>query len=333
MYKLFGSEISPYSIKVSSYLKYKNIKFKWNRNPNSKEINHYDKDLVVPLLLSKDKVSIQDSTLIIEKLERTYKSDSIFPEDSRLIFLSALLEEYADEWMNKYVFHYRWSYEADQNLSSKRMAAEVMPLYIKYLPVFSSIALDKQAEKIKRKMVNSLSFIGSNKQTKNQIENSFKRLIDLLEKHFSVHQYLFGGRPAIADFAFWGQLYNCWMDITARNFINQRPNLVKWLKRMEKPKVLGDFVGWSDVYLTLEPIFEKEVAGLFLPWSDANDKAQKAKKEDFSVFLENKEFNQKTKKDHSKSLKELRFKYNEYALKESIKPILINTGCLKYLGG
>ena len=52
------------------------------------------------------------------------------------------------------------------------------------------------------------------------------------------------------------------MDITARNFINQRPNLVKWLKRMENPKIEGDFVGWSDVHLTIEPILEKEIAEL-----------------------------------------------------------------------
>ena len=51
----------------------------------------------------------------------------------------------------------------------------------------------------------------------------------------------------------------------------------------------------------------------------------------FSVSLEGKSFKQNSQKSHAKSLKELRLKYNEYDLKESIKPILNNSGCLKYL--
>ena len=332
MYKLFGSEISPYSIKVKSYLKFKNIKFKWITKSKSKEFNENAKLPLIPLLLKNDDEPLQDSTLIIENIEREFPLNSIYPEDSRLIFLAALLEEYADEWMNKHMFHYRWSYEPDQNLTSKRIAADTIPLYTKYLPIISSLALEKGAETIKKRMIPRLSFVGSNENNKDQIEKSFKRLIDLLENHLRKFSYLFGERPSIADFAFWGQLYNCWIDITARNFINQRPNLVKWLKRMENPKVLGDFVGWGDVYLTIEPILEMEVAGLFLPWSNANQKALISNKESFSIDLENKKFIQNTQKYHAKSLKEIKLKYNEFSVKESIKPILKNTGCLNYLG-
>ena len=100
---------------------------------------------------------------------------------------------------------------------------------------------------------------------------------------------------------------------------------------MENPRIEGDFLGWSDVHLTIEPILEKEIANLFLPWSEANYIALKEKKSTFSVFLEGKPFNQITQKSHAKSLKELRLKYNDLDLKESIKPILNNSGCLKFL--
>ena len=68
-----------------------------------------------------------------------------------------------------------------------------------------------------------------------------------------------------------------------------------------------------------------------MPWSEANYIALKEKKNTFSVSLEGKPFNQITQKSHAKSLKELRLKYNDLDLKESIKPILNNSGCLKFL--
>ena len=102
-------------------------------------------------------------------------------------------------------------------------------------------------EHMKEKYSNMASSVyGIDATNKELVETSFKRLIDLLENHLIKFPYLFGGRPSIADFGLWGQLYASWMDITARNFINQRPNLVNWLKKMENPMIEGDFVGWSD---------------------------------------------------------------------------------------
>ena len=332
MYKLFGLEISPYTLKIKSYLNYKKINYRWIKNPDSKELHKLAQLPFIPLLLKDNHEVLQDSSNIIEKIETVYSKNSIYPEDSRLIFISSLLEEYSDEWMVKHLFNYRWTYKADQNLASKRVAASSIPFYIKYLPIISELVLEKKAQEIKEKYSDrALSIFGIDDVNKELVETSFKRLIDLLEKHFSRFSFLFGGRPSIADFGFWGHLYGSWMDITARNFINQRPNLVKWLKRMENPKIEGDFVGWSDVHLTIEPILEKEIANIFLPWSDANSKAIDKEKDTFSVSFEGKSFNQNTQKSHAKSLKELRLKYNDHDLKESIKPILNNSGCLKFL--
>ena len=202
------------------------------------------------MLLTDNNEVLQDSTNIIEKVEPNYSNNSIYPEDSRLIFISSLLGEYSDEWMIKHLFNYRWTYKVDQNLASKRVAASSIPFYIRYLPIISELALEKTSQDIKNKYSNmASSSYGINDENKELIERSFKRLIDLLENHFSKFSYLFGGRPSKADFGFWGHLYGSWMDVTARNFINQRPNLVKWLKRMENPRIEGDFLGWSDICL------------------------------------------------------------------------------------
>jgi glutathione S-transferase len=330
-FTLFGAEISPFSVKVRSYLRYKKIPYKWITNQQSKEYLKHAKLPLIPLLLSSDGTSMQDSTPIIESLEKKYKDPSLYPEDSRLSFIAALIEEYADEWGNKHMFHYRWSYKADQNLASKRLAAVNVSTLIKYIPIVSSLALDKGAQMIRNRMLPRISFVGSSDKNKDQIESSFKRLIRLLDNHFKIFPYLFGGRPSIADFGLWGQLYNSWIDVTARNLINQRPSLVDWIKKMENPKIEGDFVGWSDVHKTIEPILEKEIGGLFLPWSNANLEALNTNKKEFSINLEGKDFSQKSQKYHGKSLLELIHKYERMPLKESLKPILDKTGCLNYL--
>ena len=39
----------------------------------------------------------------------------------------ALLEEFGDEWGNKWMFHYRWAREADQTACSRRLAELMAP--------------------------------------------------------------------------------------------------------------------------------------------------------------------------------------------------------------
>ena len=50
---------------------------------------------------------LQDSTLIIERLEQEFPSPSIVPMIQIKLLISPL-EEFGDEWVNKIMFHYRW---------------------------------------------------------------------------------------------------------------------------------------------------------------------------------------------------------------------------------
>jgi len=109
LYKIFGSEMSPYSVKVRAYCRYKAIPHQWiARGPDSDEdYRRYAKLPIVPTVATPDQVGLQDSTPIIEHLEALFPEPSIHPQDLALNFLSALFEEFGDEWGNKLMFHHR----------------------------------------------------------------------------------------------------------------------------------------------------------------------------------------------------------------------------------
>src|SRR5690349_11827756 len=129
VYRVFGSELSPYSVKVRSYFRYKRIPHDWliRSAATEEEFQKYAKLPLIPLVVAPDGTAMQDSTPIIETLERTYLDPPVQPADEALAFVSTLIEEYADEWGNKPMFHYRWFYPPDQDSAAERIARSMMP--------------------------------------------------------------------------------------------------------------------------------------------------------------------------------------------------------------
>ena len=123
-HSIYGAELSPYSVKVRSYFRYKKIPHEWivRDIKTQKTFNKLAKVQIVPLVLCPSGEVLQDSTPIILKMEEIFKERPITPSDPTLAFLSRLVEEYADEWAVKQMFHYRWRYKEDQDAASKRFA-------------------------------------------------------------------------------------------------------------------------------------------------------------------------------------------------------------------
>jgi hypothetical protein len=121
-YHIHGIELSPYSVKVRSYFRYKGIPHRWiPRSLDTEgEYQKFAKLPLVPLVVTPDGKGIQDSTPIIEYVEALNPEPSIHPADPVANFISVLLEEFGDEWGNKWMFHYRW---AREDADSRRSAA------------------------------------------------------------------------------------------------------------------------------------------------------------------------------------------------------------------
>lgn len=327
VYRIFGSELSPYSVKVRSYFRYKGLPHEWlsRSTENQAEFDRHAKLPLIPLVIAPDGTSKQDSTPIIEHFEQQFPEPGIHPHDPALRFLSALLEEYGDEWGNKPMFHYRWFYAADQESAARRIAQSMMP----NLPPES---LKGAVEMVCGRMVPRLKFVGSSAETKDQIEASFKRQLALLEKHLGERGYLFGNRPAFGDFGLYAQLYECLTDPTPGALMRaSAPNVVAWIERMLDPKNEGDFEPWSSLAPTLSPFLRDEVGAVFFPWTAANAEALAGGQKEFSLTLEGKPFSQETQKYHAKSLQQLRQRYAQVEDKSGLDPVLRETNCFTWL--
>ena len=326
VYRIFGAELSPYSVKVRSYFRYKGIPHEWivRSQATQQEFQKYAKLPLVPLVVTPGGEGIQDSTPIIERIEAQYPEPALQPADPTLAFLSALLEEFGDEGGNKWMFHYRWAREVDQDSAAGRLARTMMP-------GLSDEQYVGIAQGIKQRMVNRVWFVGSSEQTAPQIEASFRDGVALLEAQLANRAYLFGARPALADFGIWGQVYNAWTDPTAGEIVNGSPRLAAWVERMLDPKAEGDFEDYPSLAATLEPLLERQVGRLFLRWSAANARAIADGSEEFSVELDGRTWSQKPQKYHARSLAQIRQKYQALGDRSTLDPILERTGCLAVL--
>lgn len=323
-YRIFGSELSPYSVKVRSFFRYKALPHEWIlRSPAVQaEFQKYAKLPLVPLVVTPEGAGIQDSTPILERFEASTPEPATIPADPALAFISALLEEYGDEWGNKWMFHYRWRYQPDVWSTAERIAVQMMGAQ-------GPLAVAQARAAVAERMMGRLGFVGSNDKTQPLIEASFKQALALLDAHLATRPYVLGGRPAMADFGLWAQLYEAATDPTPGAIMRaSAPHVLAWVQRMMTPKADGAFEAWPALAPTLMPLLKEEVAGLFLPWSVANAAAIAAGDKTFEVTLGGTAWSQEPQKYHARSLAEIRRKYAAAKVAPGLEAILRESGCL-----
>src|SRR6202051_1621855 len=185
VYWIFGAAMSSYPVKTRSYFRYKAIPHQWVlRNAASQaEYEKYAKMPIIPLVVTPDGKGVQDSTPIIDAMEKLYPEPSIQPEDTVANFVSALIEEFGDEWGNKWMFHYRWARDVDQISSAGRIGRMRGPKA-------SEQEHAAFAGQVRARMVDRVWFVGSNEVTAPQIESGFIDMLGMLDHHLAGRPYL-----------------------------------------------------------------------------------------------------------------------------------------------
>jgi glutathione S-transferase len=324
-YAIHGAPGSPYSIKVRAAFRYKRIVHVWKMmGAGNAAVMAKVKVPVIPVVEYPDGHFGNDSTPLLQDVERRHPDRAIYPDRPALRFLALLLEDFADEWMTKAMFHYRWYRAADQDQMSKWLAFD-------RLMGAGAGEIEKAAAAFRDRQVGRMAIVGCTPQNAPVIEDSTFAMWRALDRLAADGPYLFGTRPSVADFAVYGQYLQLATDPTPQTLMRAAaPYLYRWLFDIDDASgVEGEWAsGVSALHPSVKAVLS-QVGEIYFPFLMANDAAIHAGQQTFSVTLMGREFAQGVFKYQQKCLAELRaaFAGLDPAAKAELTPLLKETGC------
>lgn len=266
---LWGTPHSLYTGKVRSYLIKKGLAFceLFPHHPRfNTEVVRALRLVVVPVVETPDGKFLQDSTDIIDELERRFPAAPVMPTTPVQRVVARLLDGYGSECLLPVAMHYRWSYRQEQEhfLQSEfgramhcgpdrearlKAGAQLMDYFSGLLPILGVVP-----------------------ETIPAIEAAYGELLDLLDIHFQRHPYLLGGRPCIADFGFMAPLFaHLGRDpVPAAMMMKRAPNVYRWTERMNRAQIAdGEFPDYPETLLpddAIPPTLEPVLRLMFQDW-------------------------------------------------------------------
>jgi glutathione S-transferase len=301
-YTIYGGLGSPYSMKMRSILRYRRLPHVWRQMEiGDDRVFPHVKAPVIPVIQFPDGSWHNDSTPMIFELERRHEERSIMPVDPVQAFLAFLLEDFADEWGTKAMFHYRWFRERDQKQMSEWLAFD-------RLRAEGRGAVLVAAQMFRKRQVGRMVLVGCTPQNAPLIEESARRILAIFEAHVTEQRYLFGSRPSLADFGWLGQLSQLATDPTPQEMMRAEfPFTYRWLANLDDASgVEGEWLANRSP----TPAAVKELLDLaraiYFPFLRANADAVATGAETFSVELLGRTYGQGAFKYQVKCLAELR---------------------------
>ena len=364
--KVFGNVGSPYTQKILALLRYRNIPYtvSWGDVVQNLSLLGIDppKPVLLPTMVFSNGDNIisgdnkknpkTDTTPIIRELEDIYDDKSVIPLSPVLSFLNYLLEDFADEWTTKYMFHYRWHFDQDAE-NAKKM------LVLQHKINIDDESMEQFSDIIANRQINRLWVVGSNSDTADLIDQSYKRYLSLMEKHLKCLPFMFGQRPSSSDFALYGQLTQLvGFDPTPRNIAYQiSPRTVSWVNVMSDLSGLhdsggiGEFFGvqskkkdnnklnyfedddygWIDTNNIPDSLIEifNEVGKVYIPCLIANAKAYEKGDEIWETSIDGALWKQKTFPYQANCLKWIKMEFDKLSAndKKSTLDLIGGSGC------
>ena len=300
-YRLFGALGSPYSMKLRALLRYRRIPHLWVDGAATREALGQVRAPVIPVLEYPDGHFDNDSTPVLYDLEERHAERRVVPDDPAQAFIAHLLEDFADEWLTKAMFGYRWLEEVDQVQMSRWLAFDNMK--------GGGLAQSQGfAEQFRARQVGRMALVGCTRENFPLIEASTRAVLAALEAHVVNRHCLFGTRPSMAEFGIYGQLSQLGTDPTPQGMMRaDYPYTYRWLAHIDDMSGLeGEWEpGISPVVAELVRIS----AQVYVPFLRANEQAAEAGDETFRMEAMGLPYSQGVFKYQLKCLRELRARY------------------------
>lgn len=256
-YTLYGSPASLYTGKIRAYLQYKNIPFE----EVISSLSIYKKVIIpntgvamIPVVKTPDEQYLQDSSLIIDELEKIFPQKTVYPSGIKQKLVALLFEVYGDEWLRLPAMHYRWNFPKDNlDFIKQEFGSSVAPTMPKFIQRWLG-------QRVVNKFSGYVVPLGITEKSIPAIESWYEELLQQLNQHFEQHDFLLGNRPSIGDYGLMGPLYaHLYRDpYPGRLMKQQAPHVAAWVERMNTAEnIEGQFLAEDAIPETLLPILQR----------------------------------------------------------------------------
>lgn len=269
-YTVYLADVSYFSGKLETYLRYKEIPFQrkeMNASNGVKEVYANTGLRKVPSVKTTDGLWLKDTTPMIEWFEKAYPEHSIIPSDPVLRFVSKLVEDYADEWCWRTAMYYRWRSNGNARFLGSRIGQEVFSDWPLPANLAGKLFCARQRHTF-------LKGDGLTKTSEPAIRHQYFDLLESLSKLLIDQPFLLGNKPTLVDIAFMGPFFRHYYcdPVPAKIMRDNYPAVNEWVARMwnarcsqqEFTQNLSDFthVGWQFIL--------QEILQDYLPYLQKN---------------------------------------------------------------
>lgn len=328
-YVLHGALGSPYSMKMRALMRYRRLPFLWVQGLGAHALASRLRVPVIPVLEYPDGSLRNDSTELIVDLDARHAERRVTPDDAGRALLAALIEDFADEWLTKAMYLYRW---AAPTAARHQSAAW---LCHDFLIGGEAESMLTQPSSFERRQVERMDRVGCAAVNTACIEQATRELLAVLEPHVSTSRFFFGSRPSAAEFALYGQLSQLALDEVPLAMLRQHaPYTYRWLWHLED---LSGLEGrWDDGETPLADVLQPLLALVGATHGElllANEAATARGADRVKLEILGLPFEQPTNRYLLKCLNTLRAMHRELPanVRAALRPLLEASGCLRVL--
>jgi hypothetical protein len=230
--------------------------------------------------------------------------------------------------VTKMMFHYRWYYAADREFAQTWIVTSRDP-------VMPAAPRRAAMQEFNDRQVGRMALVGCTEQNRPIIEDSYRFVLDTLDRHLRTIPFLFGSRPSLADFGLFGQLQILSVDPTPMAEMRERaPDVYCWLLRLDDAS--GVEGTWRDPAAPLPDTLTallRHCGETYLPFLAANLRALQQGSSEVALEIQGRPYAQAPFRYQAKCLDALGKKLAALApeVRDRLDPVLEESGCLRYL--
>ncbi|HZP40245.1 MAG TPA: glutathione S-transferase family protein [Candidatus Binatia bacterium] len=226
VFRLYASEVSYFSAKVRPAFRYKrvpHVELLATAAAYRSVIVPRTGLAMIPVVVTPEGDTWQDSSDILDALERRFPEPPLYPRSPVQRLASYLVEIWVDEFLVLPALHFRWSFPESEAKARADFAA--------------TTGDGGRAQRFADAVKGFVRLTGVAASTAPAIEAHTHDLLAILEAHLGEHPYLLGGRPSLADCALMGPLYaHLYLDAVPGRLLRERaPRVCHWIERMNHP--------------------------------------------------------------------------------------------------